>query len=134
MSVKLISHIPALGKPQGAYSPASSGTGTLYSVAGQLGGLPDGSLPGDGSIFEQTKQSFANVRSVLDGIGLTFADVLRFNTFIVGRDSIPEFMAARREVYVEIYPDGEFPPNTLVLVQGLVEEQFSVEIEALAIA
>ncbi|MEV5013477.1 RidA family protein [Streptomyces rochei] len=133
MSVKFTPHIPALGKLYGAYSPASSGSGTLHSVAGQLGGLPDGSLPGDGSIFAQTKQSFANVQTVLNGIGLTFADVLRFNTFIVGRASIPEFMDARREVFAEIYPNGEYPPNTLVLVDGLVEEQFSVEIEALAI-
>ncbi|MGP3775386.1 RidA family protein [Streptomyces sp. SDT5-1] len=133
MSVKFTPNIPELGKLYGAYSPASSGSGTMHSIAGQLGGLPDGSLPGDGSVYAQTKQSFSNVKTVLDGIGLTFADVLRFNTFIVNRDSIPEFMEARREVFAEIYPNGEYPPNTLVLVSGLVEAQFSVEIEALAI-
>jgi enamine deaminase RidA (YjgF/YER057c/UK114 family) len=113
---------PELGKLYGAYSPASTtDSATLHSIAGQLGGMPDGSLPGDGSVFAQTKQSFANVGSVL-----------RFNTFIVGRDAIPEFMAARTEVFAEIYSDGAYPPNTLVLVAGLVEAQFSVEIEAIA--
>lgn len=125
--------MPQVGKLYGAYSPASSTESTrLHSIAGQLGGLPDGSLPGDGSVFAQTKQSFANVGVVLEGLGLGFGDVLRFNTFIVGRDSLPEFMSARTEVFADIYPDGAYPPNTLVLVGGLVEAQFSVEIEAIA--
>ncbi len=134
MAVNYVTQIPELGKLYGAYSPASRADGgTLFSVAGQLGGLPDGSLPGDGGVFAQTKQSFANVGKVLRGVGLDFADVLRFNTFIVGRDSIAEFMTARLETFAEIYPDGAFPPNTLVLVDGLVEERFRVEIEALAV-
>jgi enamine deaminase RidA (YjgF/YER057c/UK114 family) len=134
MTVEYIPSIPSLGKLYGAYSPASrAGEGQLYSIAGQLGGLPDGSLPGDGSVFAQTKQSFANLGVVLNGLGLGFGDVLRFNTFIVDRTSIDQFMAARLEVFAGIYPDGTYPPNTLVLVSGLVEAQFNVEIEALAV-
>jgi enamine deaminase RidA (YjgF/YER057c/UK114 family) len=134
MPVKYLTQIPELGKLYGAYSPASQADGgDLYSVAGQLGGNPDGSLPGNGSVFAQSKQSFANLGKVLSGLGLGFGDVLRFNTFLVGREAIPEFMAARKEVFAEIYPDGAYPPNTLVLVAGLVEEQFGVEIEALAV-
>ena len=134
MAVSYVTQIPDLGKLYGAYSPASRADGGgLFSIAGQLGGMPDGSLPGDGSVFAQTKQSFANLGTVLNGLGLSFLDVLRFNTFIVDRTSIKEFMAARLEVFSEIYPDGGYPPNTLVLVTGLVEEQFSVEIEALAV-
>ena len=134
MSVNYITEIPALGKLYGEYSPASRAEkGHLYSIAGQLGGLPDGSLPDDGSVFAQTKQSFANLGVVLDGLGLSFGDVLRLNTYIVDRNSIVHFMAARLEVYGDIYPNGIYPPNTLVLVGGLVEAQFSVEIDALAV-
>jgi enamine deaminase RidA (YjgF/YER057c/UK114 family) len=135
MSVNYIQTIPTLGKLYGAYSPASAGVpgGKLYSIAGQFGATPDGRLPGDGSVFAQTKQSFANLGTVLDGLGLGFGDILRFNTFIVGRESLKEFMAARLEVFAEIYPDGGYPPNTLLLVNGLVEEQFRIEIEALAV-
>jgi enamine deaminase RidA (YjgF/YER057c/UK114 family) len=134
MGARYITQIPDLGKLYGAYSPAAkSESSELFSIAGQLGGLADGSLPGDGSVYAQTKQSFANVGTVLTGLGLRFTDILRFNTFIVGRSSIEQFMKARLEVFAEIYPDGAYPPNTLVLVNGLVEEQFSVEIEALAV-
>ncbi len=134
MSVNHIQTVPGGGKLYGAYSPASvAASGKLHSIAGQLGGTPDGQLPGDGSVFAQTKQSFANLGTVLAGLGLSFSDVLRFNTFIVGRESLSEFMTARKEVFAGIYPDGGYPPNTLVLVNGLVEEQFRVEIEALAV-
>jgi len=134
MAVRYITHIPELGKFYGAYSPASqSDSSQLFSIAGQLGGLPDGTLPGDGSVHAQTRQSFANLGTVLNALGLAFTDVFRFNTFLVGRSSIAQFMTARLEVFAEIYPDGAYPPNTLVLVSGLVEEQFSVEIEALAV-
>jgi enamine deaminase RidA (YjgF/YER057c/UK114 family) len=134
MAVNYVNEIPNLGKRYGAYSPASQADGgKLFSIAGQLGGLPDGGLPGDGSVFAQTKQSFANLGKVLNGLGLGFADVLRFNTFIVDRASIEEFMPARLEVFAEVYPDGAYPPNTLLLVTGLVREEFKVEIEALAV-
>jgi enamine deaminase RidA (YjgF/YER057c/UK114 family) len=126
--------IPELGKLYGAYSPASRASASeLFSIAGQLGGLPDGSLPGDGSVYAQTKQSFANLGTALGAIALGFADVLRFNTFIVDRSSLADFFRARLEVFAEIYPDGAYPPNTLVLVTGLVEAEFQVEIEALAV-
>jgi len=49
-------------------------------------------------VYAQTKQSFANLGTVLTALGLKFTDVLRFNTFIVGRSSIEQFMTARLEV------------------------------------
>jgi enamine deaminase RidA (YjgF/YER057c/UK114 family) len=65
MGVQYVTQIPGLGKLYGAYSPASKGDGSqLVSIAGQLGGRPDGSLPGDGSVYAQTKQSFANIGTV----------------------------------------------------------------------
>lgn len=126
--------VPELGMLYGLYSPAATAMdGRLFSIAGQVGSLADGSLPGDGSAYEQTKQAFTNVGTVLRRLGLEFGDVLRFNTFIVGRDSLEDFMRARKETFAEIYPDGVYAPNTLVLVSGLVKEEFRVEIEALAV-
>jgi enamine deaminase RidA (YjgF/YER057c/UK114 family) len=134
MAVNYI-QLPGLGKVFGAYSPASRATdGTLFSIAGQLGSLADGSLVGDGSVYEQTKQSFRNVGNVLREVGLTFGDVLRFNTFLVNRDTLEDFFRARLEIFADVYPDGAYPPNTLVFVSGLVKEEFGVEIEALAVS
>jgi enamine deaminase RidA (YjgF/YER057c/UK114 family) len=108
----------------GDYSPVSITDG-LVVVAGQFG--TDADDPAG-----QVRGAFANVGKALAAAGLGFEDVVKFNTYVVGRDTIPHFMATRKEVFAEIYPDGVYPPNTLLVVAGLVEERFVVEIEALA--
>ena len=118
----------------GAYSPLArvSAPRELVAVAGQLGADRTGGLTGAGDTAAQVRQVFQNVGTALEEAGLSFGDVLKFTTYVVGRDTIPEFMAARTEVFAEIYPDGQYPPNTLLVVPGLVEERFVVEVEALA--
>lgn len=120
----------------GDYSPVSSAgdrAGSLVVVAGQFGTSSDGSLTGDGTPSDQVRFAFANVGHALKAAGLGFEDVVKFQTFLVGRETIPTFMQTRREVFADIYPDGVYPPNTLLVVAGLVEERFVVEIEALAV-
>jgi enamine deaminase RidA (YjgF/YER057c/UK114 family) len=109
----------------GDYSPVSIADG-LVAVAGQFG--TDAEDPAG-----QVRGAFANVGKALAAAGLGFDDVIKFNTFVVGRETIPHFMAMRKEVFAEIYPSGVYPPNTLLVVAGLVEERFVVEIEALAL-
>ena len=41
-------------------------------------------------------------------------------------------MAVRKELYAKIYPGGQYPPNTLLMVDRLVGEQFLIEVEAIA--
>ena len=41
-------------------------------------------------------------------------------------------MQARTEVFAEIYPDGDYPPNTLLVVDRLVQPELLVEISAIA--
>ncbi|WP_405533957.1 RidA family protein [Streptomyces sp. NBC_00075] len=115
----------------GDYSPLAE-AGELVVVAGQFGTDGAGALPADGDPAEQVRGAFANVGRALAHAGLGFADVLRFTTFLVGRETVPVFMETRKEVFAEIYPDGVYPPNTLLLVAGLVEERFVCEIEAVA--
>ncbi|ORW64186.1 hypothetical protein AWC23_26475 [Mycobacterium saskatchewanense] len=99
--------------------------GGLVAVAGQFG--TDGTSPED-----QVRGAFDNVGRALGAAGLDFGDVIKFTTYVVGRQTIPAFMATRKEVFKRIYPGGVYPPNTLLVVAGLVEERFVVEIEALA--
>jgi enamine deaminase RidA (YjgF/YER057c/UK114 family) len=119
----------------GAYSPVAraSAPRELVAVAGQLGADSSGALTGTGDTAAQVRQVFANIGTALAEVGLGFGDVLKFTTYVVGRDTVPDFMTARMEVFREIYPDGKYPPNTLLLVPGLVEERFVVEVEALAV-
>jgi enamine deaminase RidA (YjgF/YER057c/UK114 family) len=52
----------------------------------------------------------------------------------VGAENIPKFMNARREIFEQLYPNGKCPPNTLLVVNRLVEKEFLLEVEAIAAA
>jgi enamine deaminase RidA (YjgF/YER057c/UK114 family) len=134
MPVELIKHPAGLGDPRGRYSHVSIATGTeIVTVAGQLGTTVSGSLAGDGSVSAQTRQVFENIATALRSAGLGAKDIFKTTTYLVGANNIAEFMEARTAVFGDLFPDGGYPPNTLLIVAGLVEEQFSVEVEAFAV-
>lgn len=117
----------------GAYSPvAEAGESEIVAIAGQFGTDGDAQFRYGEDAAGQVRGAFESIGVALAAAGLGFSDVLKFTTYLVGRDTVPEFMQARKEVFAEIYPDGVYPPNTLLLVDGLVEERMVVEIEALA--
>jgi 2-iminobutanoate/2-iminopropanoate deaminase len=123
----------ALGAPLGMYSHGVVAPGgEIVIVAGQVGVDGKGQVAGD-DVGAQTKQALDNVRAVVEAAGTTMRDVVRLQTFLVSADDIPGFMKARSEVFPDYFPDGAFPPNTLLIVSGLVRPELRVEIEAMAI-
>jgi enamine deaminase RidA (YjgF/YER057c/UK114 family) len=58
---------------------------------------------------------------------------VRLQTFLTHAEDIPRFMAARGEVFPKYFPDGAYPPNTLLVVSRLVQPELLVEIEAMAV-
>lgn len=121
------------GAPLGMYSHGvvASG-GELVVVAGQVGVGTDGRAAG-GDVVSQTRQAFENVRMVLEAGGCGMADVIRLQTFLTRAEDIPGFMKARQDIFPEYYPNGGFPPNTLLVVSRLVRPELVVEIEAMAV-
>ncbi len=120
-------------QPLGAYSLGMTvSPGKLLYVAGQVGVDPSGSLVGKGDAAAQTRQALENIGHVLAGAGADFSNVVEFTAYVVGRDSVAGYIQGRGEVYPGIYPEGDFPPNTLLVVAGLVNEDFLVEIKAVA--
>jgi 2-iminobutanoate/2-iminopropanoate deaminase len=121
---------PALGMySHGMVVPA----GELVIVAGQVGADAAGQLVGPGDAAAQTRQTFENVRAVLEAAGCAMADVVRFQTFLTHAADIDAFMGARKELFARYYPDGAYPPNTLLIVSRLVQPDLLVEIEAMAV-
>ena len=120
-------------QPIGAYSQAiRTAPGELLFIAGQVAVNLDGNPVGVGDLTAQTRQVFENLGGILESVGATFSNVVEFTTYVVGRDSVQGFIAGRTEVYPEIFPDGDYPPNTLLVVDGLVREEFLLEIKAVA--
>ncbi len=122
-----------LAKPLGAYSHVSRAKASeLVFIAGQLAVNAAGELVGKGDFAAQTRQVFDNLGRALLTEGLDFADVVKFTTFLVHSQDVESFMAVRKELFAKLYPSGQYPPNTLLMIDRLVGEQFLIEVEAVA--
>ncbi len=120
-------------QPLGAYSVGMTvNAGRLLYVAGQVGVDAAGDLVGRGDAAAQTAQVFRNIGHILEAAGAGFSNVVEFTTYVVGRESVAGFIQGRNVVFPEIFPGGDYPPNTLLVVDGLVREEFLVEIKAVA--
>ena len=121
------------GAPLGMYSHGMivSG-GEIVVVAGQVGMGQGGQVAG-GDVVAQTKQALDNVRAVVEAAGCAMRDIVRLQTFLTHAGDIDGFMKARAEVFPSYFPDGAYPPNTLLIVSRLVKPELLIEIEAMAV-
>jgi len=123
-----------LGPTFGMYSHGMIAPGgELVVVAGQVGADRAGKLMGPGDVVAQTRQAFENVRAVLEAAGSGVRQIVRFQTFLTHAADIEGFMQARKELFPRYFPDGVYPPNTLLVVSRLVVPELLVEIEAMAV-
>ena len=121
------------GAPLGMYSHGMIAPGgELVVVAGQVGIGHGGEVAG-GDVVAQTKQALDNVRAVVEAAGCSMRDIVRLQTFLTHAEDIPGFMKARAEVFPGYFPDGVYPPNTLLIITRLVKPELLVEIEAMAV-
>ena len=88
--------------------------GELVYIAGQVAVDMDGNLVGEGDIESQVRQVFKNLGGVLQGVGATFNHVVEFTSYIVGRETFEGYARARAQIYQDVFPDGDFPPETWV--------------------
>jgi len=123
----------SFGAPLGMYSHGMTAPcGELVVVAGQVG-IGRGGEVAVGDVGTQTKQALDNVRAVVEAAGCAMRDIVRFQTFLTHAGDIDGFMRARAEVFPKYFPDGVYPPNTLLIVSRLVKPELLVEIEAMAV-
>jgi enamine deaminase RidA (YjgF/YER057c/UK114 family) len=114
-----------LGAPLGQYSHVTrvKASETLY-IAGML-------APGD-DFDAQCSGVFRSVEAALKSAGAGWGNVAQFTTYLVHSQDIPKFMAWRLREFPRMFPDGKYPPNTLLIVDRLVQEQFLVEVQTIA--
>jgi enamine deaminase RidA (YjgF/YER057c/UK114 family) len=121
------------GAPLGMYSHGVvAQPGELVVVAGQVGMSAAGGVAVD-DVVAQTKQAFENVRMVIEAGGCSMRDIVRLQTFLTRASDVPGFMKARSELFPQYFPDGVYPPNTLLVISQLVRPELLVEIEAIAV-
>src|SRR5246127_2079695 len=122
-----------LGKPLGQYSQMTRVKASEYLfIAGQLGTDKDGRIVGDGDFDAQCVQTFANIEAALKSAGAGWGNVVQFTTYLVHSQDIPRFMKFRLREFPKMFPNGKYPPNTLLRVDRLVQEPFLVEVQTIA--
>ncbi len=127
---------PALARPIGPYSHVFSvdmrSFTRLVFIAGQVATDRDGNLVGKGDLRRQFEQVYANLGAAVAAAGGTMASIVSLRTFLTRADDLPLFNECRREQYPRLFPDGVYPPNTLLIVDRLVSPELLLEIEAVA--
>jgi enamine deaminase RidA (YjgF/YER057c/UK114 family) len=118
---------PELGKPLGPYSQiARVKAAELVFIAGQVAtsGAPD--------FAQQCAETFANIATALKSVGAGWGNVVQFTTYLVHSQDIPGFMAYRESAFPGMFANGAYPPNTLLIVDRLVQERFLIEVQTVA--
>ena len=123
----------ALGKPLGQYSHMTRVKASEYLfIAGQVAVDKEGKVVGADDFDAQCVQTFANIEAALESQGAGWANVVEFTTYLVHSQDIAKFMAYRQREFPRMFPGGAYPPNTLLIVDRLVQEPFLIEVSAVA--
>jgi enamine deaminase RidA (YjgF/YER057c/UK114 family) len=97
--------------------------GNRVLVAGTAPVMADGSCP-DGA-RAQAERCFEIIGLALGQLGASLSQVVRTRMYLVDPDDADEVGAAHREIFQEIRPAA-----TMVVVAGLLDPRWRVEIEA----
>ena len=113
---------------QGTYPQAVEVEGATrwLHLSGQIPVRPDGSLPD--TFEDQCRQCWANLEAQLTAAGMTLDNLVKVTTFLSDRKYALENRAVRLDVL-----DGRQPALT-VIITGIFDEAWLVEIEAVAAA
>lgn len=117
--------IANLNVPNYSHATVSDGVERWLHVSGQVGLRPDGSLAGDAAA--QIEQAFANLGALLDGAGMTVDDVIHLRIYLLDRADIPALRTARKA-----FLGDRDCASTLLIVSGLVNPDWKVELEIVA--
>jgi 2-iminobutanoate/2-iminopropanoate deaminase len=120
-----LSNPPGVHTPGSRYSHAAlvESPARRLLVSGQVGLTPDGHLDHDAEA--QIGQALANLGAILAAHGMGPRNVAKITVFLVNRELVPLWREMR-----DAFFDGHAPASTLLLVAGLANPRFLVEIEA----
>jgi enamine deaminase RidA (YjgF/YER057c/UK114 family) len=120
---------PAVLPAPAGFSQVAKVTGgqTIY-LSGQVPLDAAGELVGRGDFRAQAQQVFENIDAALAAAGAKFGQVVKLTMFVVDRSYVPMLREVRDQYVNTVAP----PASTLVVVQGLVREEFLLEVEAIA--
>ena len=120
---------PGVVRPFGVFSSAAwQPPGRVLHVSGHVSQGVDGSTVAPGDMAAQTRQVLCNIRDVLAAAGGTMSDIRKVTVFVTDVSDIDAIHAVRREFF-----DPPYPASTLVQVARLIDPDWLIEIEAVAV-
>jgi len=102
--------------------------GKLLFIAGQTASDKEGNVVGKGDIKVQTRQVFANIKAVLEEAGGSLDNLVMTTTYITDRQYREGYNEVRRGIYKQ-----DPPTSTLVIVKGLANADYLIEIAGIAV-
>ena len=118
--------------PPRGYANGIVASGRIIALAGQIGWNPATTTFESDDFVAQVRQALENVVMLLREAGAAPQHLVRLTWFITDRKA---YLAAQREIGV-VYREvigRQYPPMSVVVVTGLIEERAMVEIEATAV-
>lgn len=94
-------------------------------ISGQVGVHADGRVGRDAR--EQAEIIWSNIETILKSAGMALSDIAKLTTYATA----PEHLKPLREVRERVL-DGHRPASTLLLVAGLAQPAWLVEVEVVA--
>ena len=101
--------------------------GRLLYVSGQVAWDASGNIVGKGDVRAQARQTFENLRGVLQAAGGDLSSLMKITTYITRLEDFPAVAEARSAVF-----SGELPASTLIVVTSLFHPDFLIEVEGVA--
>jgi len=105
--------------------------GKLVFIAGQVANDSQGKLVGKDDLKAQASQVFTNVKTALAAAGATFDDLVKITWYVKGYK--PEYLPTLREVRNTYVNKDKPPASTLVGVVALFQDDYLLEVEAIAV-
>ena len=122
-----------LGTPLGAYSHVTRVRAQEFLfIAGMVSTDQAGNIIGKNDIDGQAAQTFGNIRAALESAGASWKNVVQFTTYLVDAKLIEGFMTYRKREFPRLFAGAPYPPNTLLIIDRLVREEFLIEVQAIA--
>jgi 2-iminobutanoate/2-iminopropanoate deaminase len=115
-------------QPVAAYTQAIEVTGatrTLY-ISGQVGQRMDGAIPAD--IVEQSRLAWQNLEAQLRAAGMTLDNLVKVTTILPNQSDLAAAREARSAVL------GDRRPASTLIVGGLANPAWKIEVEGIAVA
>ena len=126
-------NVPGVVEPFGAFASAAwQPEGRVLYVSGHVSQDAAGNTvapaSAGGDMAAQTRQALENIRDVLGHVGGTMDDVVKVTVFVTDVSQIDVIHKVRYEFFKPPYP-----ASTLVQVARLIDPDWLIEIEAIAV-